>query len=98
MKFTRRFSGHMKTTSAQKSPETVAEIPRLKMEFHIRTFQRTRRVVRVIAVVLVSMVTSFAGPSLGLQTDLVSDQSKPGGFPMATGKLAAPIFLDPADW
>jgi hypothetical protein len=75
-----------------------AEASQLKMEFHIRTFQRTRRVVRVIVLVLASMVTAFAGPSLGLQTDIVSDQAEPGSFPLVAGKLAAPFFLNSADW
>ena len=57
-----------------------------------------RRAVRVIALVLASTVTALAGPSLGLQTDIVSDQAEPGSFPLVAGRLAAPIFLDSADW
>ena len=57
-----------------------------------------RRAVRVIALILASMVTALAGPSLGLQTDIVSNQAEPGSFPLVAGRLAAPIFLDSADW
>lgn len=57
-----------------------------------------RRAVRVIALVLASTVTALAGPSLGLQTDIVSDQAEAGSFPLVAGRLAAPIFLDSADW
>ena len=36
--------------------------------------------------------------SLGLQTDLVSDQAVSGSFPLLAAKQPAPIFLDPSDW
>jgi hypothetical protein len=68
------------------------------MELPSQTFQLMRRAVRVIALVLASTVTALAGPSLGLQTDIVSDQAEPGSFPLVAGRLAAPIFLDSADW
>ena len=39
-----------------------------------------------------------ATPSLGLQTDIVSEKAAPGSFPLEASKQSAPIFLDPADW
>jgi hypothetical protein len=68
------------------------------MELPSQTFRLMRRAVRVIALILASMVTALAGPSLGLQTDIVSNQAEPGSFPLVAGRLAAPIFLDSADW
>ena len=38
-----------------------------------------------------------AGPSLGLQTELVLDRTEPGAFPLVQGGKAAPIHLDAAD-
>src|SRR5476651_915575 len=48
--------------------------------------------------VLGAIVSVNAGPSLGLQTDLVLGKNEAGSFPLMTGKQAAPIFLDQADW
>ncbi len=48
--------------------------------------------------IMSSSVPVYAGPSLGLQTDLVSDQAVSGSFPLLAAKQPAPIFLDPADW
>lgn len=38
-----------------------------------------------------------AGPSLGLQTELVLDRAEPGAFPLVQDGKAAPIHLDAAD-
>ena len=40
----------------------------------------------------------YAGPSLGLQADIVSDRAVSGSFPLLAAKQPAPIYLDPADW
>ena len=55
--------------------------------------------VLLLALALTSVsVSVHAGPSLGLQTDIVSDQAVPGSFPLVNAKQPAPIFLDPSDW
>lgn len=51
-----------------------------------------------VLAVLGVVVSANAGPSLGLQTDLVSEQAEPGSFQLMAGKRAAPIFLGQADW
>ena len=50
---------------------------------------------------IIAMTASFsvqATPSLGLQTDIVSENADAGSFPLEFTKQAAPIFLDSADW
>ena len=39
-----------------------------------------------------------ATPSLGRQTDIVSEKAESGSFQLEQNQKAAPIFLDPADW
>jgi hypothetical protein len=41
---------------------------------------------------------AFAGTSLGLSVDLVSENRTPGSFPLVQGKSAAPIFVDAGDY
>ena len=43
-------------------------------------------------------VSIHAGPSLGLQTNMVLENAEPGSFALEQNKQAAPIFLDVADW
>ena len=52
----------------------------------------------LLALALAAIDSVQAGPSLGLQTDLVSETAESGNFPLELDKLAAPIFLDQADW
>jgi hypothetical protein len=89
-----------KTTSmpAPESDAAGAETLQLKMKFHIRTFQLTRCAVRVIAVVLASMATAFAGPSPGLQTEIASENAGPNSFPLVRDGNAATLFLDSNDY
>jgi len=57
------------------------------------------RIVLVWAIaMLVATTPIHAGPSLGLQADIVSEMADPGSFALEANKQAAPIFLDSADW
>jgi hypothetical protein len=49
---------------------------------------------------MLAMATAAAsaGPSLGLQTDIVLEKSEFGSFPLSADKQSAPIFLDQGDW
>ena len=49
-------------------------------------------------VILLPGFPVYAGPSLGLQTDIISDQTMSGSFPLLAGKQSAPIYLDSSDW
>ena len=57
---------------------------------------------RYVAVVALAATTAVfptdATPSLGLQTDIVSENSGPGDFSLVRDKHAAPLFLDGADY
>jgi len=47
---------------------------------------------------MTAVVPVSATPSLGLQTDIISETESPGSFPLAHNQQAAPIFLDQSDW
>jgi len=47
---------------------------------------------------LIAVFSLHAGPSLGLQTDIVSENPDAGDFPLEANAQAAPIFFDQADW
>jgi len=54
--------------------------------------------VHLVFVMLAAIVSVKAGPSLGVQSDIVSEIAGTGGFTLEAKKQAAPIFLDQADW
>jgi hypothetical protein len=60
------------------------------------------KLVRCIAVLALAAATAIvpvnATPSLGLQTDIVSESAGPGDFPLVRDKQAATLFLDSADY
>jgi hypothetical protein len=59
---------------------------------------KTVRVGLFVFALMTIGLSANAGPSLGLQADIVSDNAEPGSFPLLGDKQAAPIFLDQADW
>ncbi len=48
--------------------------------------------------IVAAIIPVNATPSLGLQTDIVSESAGPGDFPLVRDKQAAPLFLDSADY
>jgi len=55
------------------------------------------RVLVLVWAGLLLVVVGRAGPSLGLDVDLVLERSEPGAFPLVGGGRAAPIWTDEAD-
>jgi hypothetical protein len=49
-------------------------------------------------VLATAAVPANAGPSLGMQTDIVSEKLESGNFPLLAAKKCAPITLDQSDW
>ncbi len=68
----------------------------------MKSFLKTKVTPAICAIsTIIAMTASLsvhATPSLGLQTDIVSENAAPGDFPLKFTKDAAPFFLDPADW
>ena len=64
----------------------------------IRGFQFLSRITCLAVVGITAIVSARATPSLGLQTEIVSENSDPGSFPLVRDKHAAPLFLDGTDY
>jgi hypothetical protein len=64
----------------------------------VKRGQNKTTVTASVIALITAIIPVHAGPSLGLQTDIVSDSAQPGGFALEQNKQAAPIFLDAADW
>ena len=65
---------------------------------HLKNINIATALLAWVIVILSFGLPVHAGPSLGLQTDFVSDQAVSGSFPLLAAKQPAPIFLDPSDW
>jgi hypothetical protein len=60
---------------------------------------KTATTVAVSAIALMTaIIPVYATPSLGLQTNIVSENESSGSFPLARNKQAAPLFVAPSDW
>ncbi len=52
----------------------------------------------VVFVIVATAVPVHAGPSLGLQVNIVSESAEPGSVALVQKKRAATIFVDKTDW
>ena len=56
------------------------------------------RIACLAVVALLTISSARGNPSLGLQTEIVSDRAGAGDFALLAARQAAPIVLDPGDW
>ena len=68
------------------------------MKLHLKKIRATATLAAAAIITMGAVAPVNATPSLGLQTDIVSENKEAGGFPLELNKQAAPIFLDSADW
>ena len=68
------------------------------MESFLKSFKMAAALAAATIATMAQIMPVCAAPSLGLQTDIVSDQAVSGGFPLLAAKMTSPIYLHPADW
>ena len=70
----------------------------MKYKPAIRSFQFLSGITCLAVISLAAIVSARATPSLGLPTEIVSENSEPGSFQLVRDKNAAPLYLEGTDY